>query len=447
MRLVNAKIHIIHVGPMTNKGTQALLKSDDFALREILGREVELSVSTADMDGVKRLNLPLSTVIVPTIIDLPYVIADNLAMRLHLPRRSIGYKILSLYSLFLMFCETALLVLSACFARVKLPLFYRRNVLKHMIDSDVVVSCSDENFKETASMLPLNLYWAITWWTMLFERMMEVSVAKFFKKPVVMFPNSVGPFRTKIGLLMSKLAINNFDSIIVREAVSFKMLKRMGVAPKMSLTSDAALLFSPDPLVPVQRFNPDSIGVSIGVYSQSLSERSFQDFLSQSAEALDQIVEQHDVNVCFFPHYISGFERDDLDVSKMILNKMKRNDRAQVYKIDSLDEFKKSIEQMKLLISSKMHPMVLGTSGYVPTVCIAYDHKQTGFLGDLGLEECLIPIKDMSSQLIVSKVGLVLERRAEIIQLLRKRVPLLQNDVKSAMRNSLKPFIKQIGQD
>ncbi len=435
------KIHIIHVGHMSNKGTQALLKSDDSAIRGIVDGEVSLSVSTTDIEGVKRLNLPKSTIIMPTLIDLPYIIADNLAKRLGISRKSIRYKIFSLYALFLMFVQTALLAISAFLVRLRLPALYKRSVLNRMANSDVIVSCSDENFKETASMLPLNLYWAITWWTMLFERMMEVSVASYLGKPLVMFPNSVGPFKTRLGLLMSKLALNNFDSIIVRDSVSFNLLKKLRVVPKMVLTSDAALLFSADPKVPVQKFSSPSIGVSIGVYNQSLSEEDFQSFMAENAAALDRIVDLYDFDVCFFPHFITGFENDDFEVSKIVLGMMKNRDRARVFKIDSLDEFKLCLEQMELLISSKMHPMVLATSGYVPTVCIAYDHKQTGFLKDLGLTEYLIPLKDVASEVIVSKVGKVIENRKEIIALLKNKIPVLQKEVKSAMREALRPSL------
>jgi len=427
---------------MSNKGTQALLKSDDKALREIIADKVSLSVSTTDIDGVKRLNLPQDTDILPTLIDIPYIVADNLAKRMRISRRSIRYKILSLYSLLLMFAQTALLIPSAVFVRMGLPSIYKNRVLKRMAHCDVVVSCSDENFKESASMLPLNIYWAITWWTMLFERMMEVTVAKYLHKPLVMFPNSVGPFRTKLGLLMSKLALNNFDALIIRDSVSYKALKKLGVVPKMTLTSDAALLLTADTSVEAPKFGKPSIGVSIGVYNQSLNERDFQKFLFDNALALDRIVELYDYDISFLPHFITGFENDDFEVSRTVMSKMTHRSRAHVYKIDRLEEFKCCLEQMELLISSKMHPMILATSGFVPTVCIAYDHKQTGFLSDLGLTDCLIPLKDVNSDLIVSKVTQVMDSKPRIVSLLNSRIPELQSDVKAAMRDALEPFLK-----
>jgi len=427
---------------MSNKGTQALLKSDDIALREIIDGKVSLSVSTTDIEGVKHLNLPAGTVIQPTLIDVPYIVADNFAKRMGITRKSIRYKILSLYSLLLMFLETALLVPSTVLVRVGLPSLYRNEVLKKMAHCDVVVSCSDENFKETASMLPLNIYWAITWWTMLFERMIEVSVASFMRKPLVMFPNSVGPFKTRLGFFMSKLALNNFDALIIREAVSFNLLKGLGVVPKMTLTSDAALLFSADKSVPVRKFSSPTIGVSIGVYNQSISEKDFQNFLDSNARALDRVVDVYDLDVCFLPHFITGFENDDFEVSNIVKSRMKNGDRARVFKIDSLDEFKLCLEQMQLLLTSKMHPMVLATSGYVPTVCIAYDHKQTGFLNNLGLTECLIPLKDVDSETIFSKVKNVVESKERIVALLKEKIPVLQEEVKDAMREVLRPSLK-----
>jgi hypothetical protein len=246
---------------------------------------------------------------------------------MRISRRSIRYKILSLYSLLLMFAQTALLIPSAVFVRMGLPSIYKNRVLKRMAHCDVVVSCSDENFKESASMLPLNIYWAITWWTMLFERMMEVTVAKYLHKPLVMFPNSVGPFRTKLGLLMSKLALNNFDALIIRDSVSYMALKKLGVVPKMTLTSDAALLFTADTSVEAPKFGKPSIGVSIGVYNQSLNERDFQKFLFDNALALDRIVELYDYDISFLPHFITGFENDDFEVSRTVMSKMTHRSR------------------------------------------------------------------------------------------------------------------------
>lgn len=74
------KVHIIHVGHMANKGTQGLLKSDVFILRNIL-ENVDISLSTTDIKGVKSLNLPLTAVLSP-LVDIPYETADAYAKKM-----------------------------------------------------------------------------------------------------------------------------------------------------------------------------------------------------------------------------------------------------------------------------------------------------------------------------------------------------------------------------
>ena len=60
-------MHIIHVGNMANKGTQALLMSDVSVIKDVVKGDVAFSVSTADIDGVKRLNLSLNAILLSMI--------------------------------------------------------------------------------------------------------------------------------------------------------------------------------------------------------------------------------------------------------------------------------------------------------------------------------------------------------------------------------------------
>lgn len=70
-----ARILIIHVGNMNNKGTQALLKTDVSVIKELV-RNVTISVSTTDEEKVKALYPSMA--IFPPLIDIPYERADFL---------------------------------------------------------------------------------------------------------------------------------------------------------------------------------------------------------------------------------------------------------------------------------------------------------------------------------------------------------------------------------
>jgi polysaccharide pyruvyl transferase WcaK-like protein len=120
---------------------------------------------------------------------------------------------------------------------------------------------------------------------------------------------------------------------------------------------------------------------------------------------------------------------------------MKHRDKAFIYDASSVEDFKSALNSVDLVISSKMHPAVFAVSGYVPTICIAYDQKQTGFFQLLGLNDCVILISDFSEENLFNKINQVWRRREEIRNLLRKEIPLLREKVEDAIIQALKPFI------
>jgi polysaccharide pyruvyl transferase WcaK-like protein len=84
-----------------------------------------------------------------------------------------------------------------------------------------------------------------------------------------------------------------------------------------------------------------------------------------------------------------------------------------------------------------MHPAVLGVSGYVPTICIAYDHKQIGFFNNLEMPEVLIEISKISSETMSSKLDYIWNNQGSIQTDLEEKIPRLQSVIKDTMKNSL----------
>ena len=53
--MTDYKIHMIHVGNMKNKGTQALFSADVKTINELVDGDVSISVTTTDVEGVESL--------------------------------------------------------------------------------------------------------------------------------------------------------------------------------------------------------------------------------------------------------------------------------------------------------------------------------------------------------------------------------------------------------
>jgi colanic acid/amylovoran biosynthesis protein len=304
-----------------------------------------------------------------------------------------------------------------------------------------VVSCSGENFKETASLFSLNIYWILAWWSMLFSRTWDILIAKFLGKKVILFPNSVGPFRTWVGRFLSRLALNNCDCVLVRESISFDIVKSLKINSRKALTSDTSLLFPQVQNTPFANPSDPVVGVCLGIYSHILSEEKVNEYVIAHARALDDAIEKYGFSIVFLPHYVSGFHHDDLEMSQLILGRMRNKDRVRIVNVPSVDEFRSLLGQMNMVISSKMHPAVFATSQYVPTLCIAYDQKQTGYFERLSMIDCVISVREVSYKDLLSKIGYVWNRREKIAASLREVIPALKEETKEAIKLALSPFL------
>jgi polysaccharide pyruvyl transferase WcaK-like protein len=120
---------------------------------------------------------------------------------------------------------------------------------------------------------------------------------------------------------------------------------------------------------------------------------------------------------------------------------MRYKDRAIVYEAENVEDYKSALDSMDLVVSSKMHPAVLAVSGCVPAICIAYDQKQTGFFQVLGLDDCVILIREFSAENLFLKIDGVWRSREEIKNMLREKVPLMRKNVVEAIAFALKPSI------
>jgi polysaccharide pyruvyl transferase WcaK-like protein len=435
----NFKAHFVHVGNMNNKGTQALFKSDVQTLHEVVRGQVTANVSTTDLDGVRKLNLPLKSIL-PSAVDIPYEKTDQMGKKFGFDRNGIKYKVFAVGMLFFMFLQTLFSISSVIATKAGLRALYRPEVFESIKESDLVISHSDESFKETASLLPLNIFWIITWWSMLWSRTFIVLVAKSFHKDVVLFPNSVGPFRTKVGEYLSKLSLLNCYRLLIRDPVSFDIVKSMGIKNPAVLTYDTAILFEAKMHAVNLDISRPVLGVSPGIYSHSLSKKGVENYVDGHAKALDYAISKYGFSVFFLPHYVSGFSNDDLEMCHLIRSRMKKKDSAKIIETESVDEFKLLLNQMDIVISSKMHPAILAASAFVPVLCVAYDHKQTAFFERLDMNQVILDISLVTDKSLISKIDYVFANKERLKMILSEKIPLWQKDVRESIKQAVEPI-------
>lgn len=433
------RIYIIHVGSVTNKGTHALLKSEISELKKMFS-DAKISISTMDTETLKRIEPTLP--VYPPLIDIPYVRADLKAKAKGYGREPLKYKLDIVLHTFLMVLQFFLSMISIFLMKANLRGIYRSKTIEQFRDADIVISTSDESFKEGASNLPFNVTWMLTWWCMLFSRVWDLIVAKkMFRKPVIVFPSSAGPFRTFVGRLFGNIVFSNIDLLLLREKHSLKSLIDIKIRIPILITADTTLLFNFDRTRFHENLQKPVIGVSPGFYYRSLTRDKRQKYVSAHSRVLDYLVENYGFRVVFLPHNVTGFEYDDLKISEMILDGMRCKRKAKIICVETADEFKHFLGQLDVLLASKMHPAVLASTDYVPAVAVIYDHKQTGFFDQLGLVEYTIDINRVCYEELLFKLENILKHKEKIRKQLVSRVSCLQNDVRVKIREVILKFV------
>jgi colanic acid/amylovoran biosynthesis protein len=435
-------VYIFHAGNMNNRGTQALISSDVSSINKIFNNNVDIIISTSDISGVEKLKLNIKE-ITATLIDIPFEKSDELIRKRGELKRGIKYTLFSLFYFIRMFLELFLVFISTIFMKIGLKPFYKSKILNYIKKSNIIISCSDENYKEGSSLYSMNFFWLLTWWSLLFSRTVDVAISTMLKKRVVIFPNSVGPFQTSIGKILAKLSFSRFSFTLLREAISYDIVKKMNINTNMILTGDAALLYEVNNEKKViKKIGNPIMGISPGFYSGILSKREIENYIQVHAKLIDYAIEKYYMYIHLLPHYVSGFENDDLDICKKIYAQCNKKDYIKLIVSENLKIFKNELNGLDLHISSKMHPTILATSNFIPAISIAYDHKQIGFYQNFGLEGMAINLKGLTYEDLKNELDFVWQNRAKIKQQLEEKVPAIQGSILNSMKHAVEKSLQ-----
>jgi polysaccharide pyruvyl transferase WcaK-like protein len=407
-----------------NKGDLAILESEIQELRRILTNS-EISVSASFPETLKSV-IPGVKIILP-LIDRPTISAYLKVKN----RNSFRFKIyLGLY-ITKMFYQCGLVALSAITSRLGFPSFYRPLVVEEFSNSDIVIITGGEGGKEGSSFLSEYAFnkQKIGWWIFLFRELCNMLIiSKCFRKPIIIFPNTVGPIRTTIGHNLSKAIFKCADITMVRDAFSELTLKSLQVN-NFVRTNDVALLLQNDKMERKNTLPSHTIGVSPGLFDLTSNPTLKQKYLLAHAKALDQLIETEAFNIVFLPSNLRHDmqQTNDLIISQMIIDNMKQKNKVQIIKATDAKELQTILKQIDLLIATRMHPMILACTQNVPFVSIIYDYKQLGFLSDLELENFAIIVNDITAEKMLTKIKFVLQNKDLIQLILNSRVAQLRN--------------------
>lgn len=239
--------------------------------------------------------------------------------------------------------------------------------------ADVVLSIGGDNYTEDYG--DLDYYFKLN------------KIIKFFKKKLVIWSASIGPF-LKISKQEIIQNLRLVDLATVREIESYQYLEGLGLNNIKNVMDVAFLL----PCEPVIHFCPSSflfdnniVGFNISPLIRKYGKISREQILDHTCRFIQHIIAIENMKVILVPHVTpSDIDNNDFLFMKQILKKFEDNSKlflvSDQYKAAQI---KYIISKCRFFIGARTHSTIASLSSLIPTLSLAYSAKARGINRDI----------------------------------------------------------------
>jgi colanic acid/amylovoran biosynthesis protein len=265
-------------------------------------------------------------------------------------------------------------------------------------DSSIVIACGGGYLQSTTRRRKLESLFGFSELECL---CIEFSLANIFKKPYVLYNQSIGPFFNKEDEQIVSKHLRSASAVICREELSMSRMKKVGVN-NLLLCSDIAFTLHPKETSLLENYAFDRNNRNIGITvkkclandKQNKYERILSDFIVASIE------EDYTTMFYFIPQVINKiYGDDDLEVGLKIYRSLPDEARSHTHIIsDDMHpgEIKYIISQMAYFIGTRMHSNIFALASGVRTLALSYDLKTDGIMRMMGLSDYVLPVEIVS---------------------------------------------------
>ena len=311
-----------------------------------------------------------------------------------------------------------------------------KGTIGEYVTADAIIDLSGDSLSDDYGTLPLC------------EILYSILFGIIVKKPVIIYAQSIGPFKTPLTRTLAKFILNRVNMITVREKITKNYLQKFGInKPPIYLTADSAFLLEPASVKTVDKIlireglaenNKIRIGISPNriIHRWSFPEskclkEKHKRYIELMAEITDYLIEKLNATVILIPHVMIP-NNDDRTTSKEIYEKLRnKHDVKLIMNEYTAEEMKGIIGRCDMFIGCRMHAIIASTSTCVPTIAMAYSHKTHGIIGEmLGQEEFVVDVRNLyfDSLLseILSKIDILWLERDRVRENLRQKIKEIQ---------------------
>lgn len=246
--------------------------------------------------------------------------------------------------------------------------------------------------------------------------------AHIARKPLILFPVSIGPLKFKLDKILIKKFIKTSTQIFVRESQSFNNLKELGIIENVDICHDIAFTLKKSDFKIKEIKNNSLINIGISVldwrFSRSNATKSdIEKYLDKITLSLKQTKLEYKIYI--FPQVDVSEKDTDLFVSNKLQKKLGASSRVIPLKsVFNPEDVVSLYSKMDLFIGSRMHSCIFSLAAGVPTICLAYQFKSLGTFELLGLEEDCFDVESFRVKELQKKI----KQKVEALSKCKKEV-------------------------
>ncbi len=258
----------------------------------------------------------------------------------------------------------------------------------------------------------------------LFINVIPLIIGVRFKKPVVIYSQSIGPFKDHYSKVLARMVFNRINKIYLREKISLLYVQ------ELLNSSDDRLQFAWDTAFAIKGLpvNPLNITKPYVVFTvrqwnfpenKNESDKLFSEYINKIIGVAKFLATELGYLPVFVPQVIGPTKlENDLLVIDMIVTKIGDDFHYKYFKNDfSVQELANIYASAEFVIGTRFHSVILALAAGTPSLAISYyGFKTKGIMEMLGLGKYVLDIYNLPDleDFIVEYVGNLPEIRNEV---------------------------------
>ncbi len=285
------------------------------------------------------------------------------------------------------------------------------------------------------------------------QRLLYVALpqilALMLGKPLVLLPQTYGPFKSRIARGIARFILKRARLIYSRDQQGLKVVAELlgRNDPRVRFAYDMG--FALEPLFPTPDVQEHLRGLKqkgyfvgfnvsgllyMGGYRRNNMFGLKTDYPSLVRAILDFLIVKQGCQVLLVPH-VFGDKADsesDVPACKRIMAELADKYKGRLHYLEGnfdQHEIKYVIGQCDFFMGSRMHACIAALSQCVPTVGLAYSRKFAGVLESIGGGSRVVDLRETDEEQVLTAIGETIQNKTNFRRELEERMPKIKESV------------------